>query len=46
MAYYYVSSGVISTGPTLTDDYMYIYNGGVANSTTLNWFGGTLIKAV
>ena len=39
MAIYYVSSGVISTGLTLTGDHMYIFSGGIASSTTVNSSG-------
>ena len=41
MSSYIVSSGVTSTGVTLSYDSMYVYDGGTANSTTVNW-GGNL----
>jgi autotransporter passenger strand-loop-strand repeat protein len=36
MSTYYVSSGVTSTGLNLNSDYMYVYSGGVASSTSIN----------
>ena len=43
--YYYISSGITSTGITLyNDDGMYISSGGVANSTTVN-SGGMYISS-
>jgi len=38
MSYYYVSSGVTSTGVTLSyNDYLYVSSGGVASDTTVNY---------
>ena len=38
MAYYYVSSGVTSTGVTLSyNDHLYVSSGGVASDTTVNY---------
>ena len=42
---YYVSSGVSSGGLTLTGDYMEIYNGGIANSTTVNSQGTLYVNS-
>ena len=37
---YYIESGVTSTGITLSNNFMYISSGGVANSTSVNNWGG------
>ena len=42
---YLISSGVISNGITLFNDYMTIYSGGVANSTTVNSSGYMFISS-
>ena len=36
---YDVSSGITSSGITLNDDSMYVYSGGTATATTVNWRG-------
>ena len=41
-----ISSGVISTGLTLSNNSMYITDGGVANSTTVNSRGSMFISSL
>ena len=36
---YEVSSGQVSSYISLTDDYMYVFSGGIANDTTVNTAG-------
>lgn len=36
---YLISSGIVSSGIELNDDIMTVYNGGVANNTTVDYGG-------
>ena len=42
---YDVSSGQTSNGISLANDFMYVFDGGVANTTTVNTAGSMYIEA-
>ena len=41
---YDVSSGQTSNGISLSNDFMYVFDGGVANTTTVNTAGSMYIE--
>ncbi len=45
MADYHIYSGMVSSGLTLSNDYMYIYSSGTANYTTVNSGGNIYISS-